>query len=225
MYVHISAKTAGSAMGSPGAKAPTDWAAAIVATRCSITISSTANTNTPDAAVVSGADGPRATRCIQGLDIGRNLLFSCPHPCKTNRKVLKNREEINSSHIWVVVTISVVVDWLPVLIFLGAGLVIPPIMLFIGQLLRPYRPSTRKLSTYECGETPVGDTRIQWKVQYYLLALVFVIFDVETLFLYPWAVAFVQLGAMGIIEVFLFIGVLLVGLLYAWRRGALEWTG
>jgi len=122
------------------------------------------------------------------------------------------------------VNISVVVDYLPVLIFLGAGLAIPPIMLFIGQLLRPYHPSARKLSTFECGEIPVGGTGIQWKVQFYTLALVFVIFDVEVIFLFPWAVAFDQLGLFGVLEVFLFIGVLLVGLIYAWRKGALEWA-
>ena len=122
------------------------------------------------------------------------------------------------------VFISVVIDYLPVLIFLVAGLAIPPIMLFLGQLLRPYRPSTRKSTTFECGETPVGDTRVQWKVQYYTLALVFVVFDVEAIFLFPWAVAFEQLGLFGVVEAFIFIVVLLVGLVYAWRKGALEWA-
>jgi NADH:ubiquinone oxidoreductase subunit 3 (subunit A) len=85
-------------------------------------------------------------------------------------------------------------------------------------------PTLMKYETYECGEISIGGTKINFGVQYYLYALVFVVFDVETLFLFPWAVAFVELGVLGFIEMMLFIGILAAGLIYAWKSGALEWV-
>ena len=85
-------------------------------------------------------------------------------------------------------------------------------------------PTPLKYETYECGEITIGSTKINFGVRYYLYALVFVIFDVEVLFLFPWAVSFVELGVIGFIEMMLFVGILTVGLIYAWKKGALEWV-
>jgi NADH-quinone oxidoreductase subunit A len=98
------------------------------------------------------------------------------------------------------------------------------IAFLIARILRPRRPDPRKLSTYECGEAPVGSSWIQFNVRYYVLALIFVIFDVETIFLYPWAVVYRRLGLFAFVEMFIFILILLVGLIYAWRKGALRWV-
>ena len=81
-----------------------------------------------------------------------------------------------------------------------------------------------KSSTYECGLETVGETWVQFRVQYYIYALVFVIFDIETVFLYPWAVAYNKLGLFALVEMFIFLAILAGGLIYAWRKGALEWV-
>ena len=93
----------------------------------------------------------------------------------------------------------------------------------VSRLLRPYKPVKDKYETYECGEIAIGTTRINFGAQYYLYALVFVIFDVEVVILFPWAVAFADLGWFGFVEVMLFVSILVVGFVYAWRKGALDW--
>jgi NADH:ubiquinone oxidoreductase subunit 3 (subunit A) len=101
------------------------------------------------------------------------------------------------------------------------------LVLWLTKRLRTSRlgPRTRVASdTYESGMVPVGDAWIRFHVQYYLYALVFVVFDVEVVFLYPWAVVFRQVGLFALAEIAVFIGILLIGLAYAWRRGALRWT-
>jgi len=108
-------------------------------------------------------------------------------------------------------------------IFAAVALTIPFLALFFAWLINSKRPNPIKLSTYECGLDTIGPTWIQFRVRYYLYALVFVVFDVETVFLYPWAVAYGQLGLFALMEMFIFIGLLAVGLAYAWRKGALEW--
>jgi NADH-quinone oxidoreductase subunit A len=90
--------------------------------------------------------------------------------------------------------------------------------------LRPDRPDPVKTDTYECGVETEGDALVQFNARYYVVALLFVVFDVEAVFLYPWAVAFRQLGLFAFVEAALFLGVLLVGYVYAWRRKALEWV-
>lgn len=95
--------------------------------------------------------------------------------------------------------------------------------LAMAWLVRPKRPNPRKNATYECGMETIGDTWVQFKAQYYLYALVFVVFDVEAVFLFPWAVAYNRLGLYALGEMVLFIAILAAGLLYAWRKGALEW--
>ncbi len=97
-------------------------------------------------------------------------------------------------------------------------------MLLLWWLLRPKKPNPLKFETYECGVQTVGDAWVQFRAQYYIFALIFVLFDVEAVFLFPWAVAYNQLGLYAIIEMALFLLLLLGGLLYAWRKGALEWV-
>lgn len=114
-------------------------------------------------------------------------------------------------------------DWL----FVGLMLFIAPIFpigaILIPGILAPKKPNPLKSQTYECGIETVGDTWVQFKAQYYNFALVFLVFDVEIVFLFPWAVAFNQLPLYGVIVGILFIEVLVIGLIYAWRKGILEW--
>lgn len=114
-------------------------------------------------------------------------------------------------------------------IYIGIFLVIAPVFpiiaaLVIPRLIAPRKPNPIKQQTYECGIETVGDTWIQFKAQYYIFALVFLIFDVETVFLFPWAVAFDFLPFFAVMEGVIFVLILVAGLLYAWRKGALEWA-
>jgi NADH-quinone oxidoreductase subunit A len=109
-----------------------------------------------------------------------------------------------------------------IFLLLGFGFVM--VTFFIANLLRPKRPSKRKSDIYECGEPTVGTSWIQYNVGYYIFALLFVIFDVEVVFLFPWAVAFKKLGLFALIEMFIFLAILIFGLAYAWRKGALKWV-
>jgi NADH:ubiquinone oxidoreductase subunit 3 (subunit A) len=104
------------------------------------------------------------------------------------------------------------------------ALVFPVIPLVFAKLLGPKKAAPMKNATYECGLEVTGDSWIQFRVQYYLYALIFVIFDVETVFLFPWAVSYGVLGWFALVEMFIFVGVLVLGLAYAWRKGALEWA-
>jgi len=114
-------------------------------------------------------------------------------------------------------------DWLFIGVFLLLAPVFPALGLLIPRLIAPRKPNPLKMQTYECGIETVGDSWVQFRVQYYIFALVFLIFDVETVFLYPWAVTFDQLPLFAVLEGVLFIIILVVGLVYAWRKGALEW--
>lgn len=115
-------------------------------------------------------------------------------------------------------------DWLFIGVFLLIAAVFPGAPILMARFLAPQKPNALKNQTYECGIETVGDTWIQFKVQYYIFALVFLIFDVEIVFLFPWAVAFDQLPLFAVLEGVLFILILVAGLLYAWRKGALEWA-
>lgn len=108
--------------------------------------------------------------------------------------------------------------------FLITCSLVPVLALVASSILRPRRRGPERRTTYESGMEPIGGAWIQFNIRYYMFALVFVIFDVETVFLYPWAVAFNQLGLLAFIEALIFIGILVVGLVYAWRKGALEWS-
>jgi NADH:ubiquinone oxidoreductase subunit 3 (subunit A) len=108
-------------------------------------------------------------------------------------------------------------------IFAIIAIVLPLVGLAVAWLLRPKKPNPVKNATYECGMETIGDTWIQFKAQYYLYALIFVVFDVEAVFIYPWAIAYNKLGLYAFVEMILFVAILVGGLLYAWRKGALEW--
>lgn len=114
-------------------------------------------------------------------------------------------------------------NYLPFAILLVIGIVFVAIALLMSRIIRPSNKTKVKLSTYECAETPVGDARIHYNIQYYMIVIVFLIFDVEVLFMYPWAVQLKVLGVPGFIEMVLFIEVLIIGLAYAWGKEALDW--
>lgn len=114
-------------------------------------------------------------------------------------------------------------DYGIILLFLFLGIIFVASALIISWLLRPRQPNPVKESTYECGEVVKGSPWVQFNVRYYLIALIFVIFDVEIIFLAPWAVIFRELGVAAYIEMVIFVLILIVGLIYAWKKGALEW--
>ena len=115
-------------------------------------------------------------------------------------------------------------DWLYIGIFVVVCLFIPAVAIFMAGLLAPKKPNVIKQTTYECGIETVGDAWVRFKPQYYIFALVFLVFDVEAVLLYPWAVAFHIMEWYMVLEAVLFILILLGGLFYAWRKGALEWS-
>lgn len=115
-------------------------------------------------------------------------------------------------------------SYLIVFAFLLIGILLPIVALFLGKLLRPHAPSETKYTTYESGIDPFHDSRVQFNIRYYMFALMFVIFDVETVFLYPWAVAYNKLGIFALIEMLIFVFMLLIGLLYAWKKKVLKWN-
>lgn len=110
-----------------------------------------------------------------------------------------------------------------ILILALVGIALPFIGVGVAWLLRPKKPNRLKNSTYECGVETYGDSWTQFKAQYYLFALIFVVFDIEAVFLFPWAVAYRQLPLFALVEAVIFIAILFVGLIYAWRTGALKW--
>ena len=114
-------------------------------------------------------------------------------------------------------------EYLPTLLFLIVATGIGIALLVIGNLLGPQRPSLEKLSPYECGFAAFEDARMQFDVRYYLIAIQFIIFDLEIIFIVPWATVFRELGVLGLIEMGIFAGMLLLGFIYVWKKGALEW--
>ncbi len=115
-------------------------------------------------------------------------------------------------------------NWLYIAIFLFVAVLFPTALVVVGLLLGPKRPNPIKTDTYECGVQTWGETWVQFKIQYYLFALVFLVFDIEVAFLYPWAVAYKALPLFAVLEGVLFIVLLTAALIYAWRKGALEWS-
>jgi len=116
-------------------------------------------------------------------------------------------------------------SYLILAIFLALALILPAAaFLVLGKILRPHKPTELKYTTYEGGNEPVGEGQIRFNIRYYLFALMFVIFDVETVFLYPWAVAYNKLGLFALVEMCIFIVLLGVGLLYAWKKKVLQWN-
>ena len=117
----------------------------------------------------------------------------------------------------------VLANYLPVLLFLVTGIVIGIVALAAGRVLSPRNPYPAKLSAYECGFEAFEDARMKFDVRYYLVAILFIIFDLEIAFLFPWAVSLDTVGKFGLISMGLFLAILVVGFIYEWKKGALEW--
>ena len=115
-------------------------------------------------------------------------------------------------------------QYLTVAIFSGAAVLMVGAMLGVGRLLRPTRPQAQKYLNYECGVDPVGVGWSQSQIRYYVFALLFVMFDVEAVFIFPWAVRLESLGAFALVEMVVFVVILALGLVYAWRKGVLRWA-
>ena len=113
--------------------------------------------------------------------------------------------------------------YFPIVLFIFMGLILGMLTLLVSYLVQPRYPEPEKLSTYECGAEPFSDARMPFPVRYYIFAMLFVIFDIEVIFLYPWAVVFTKIGIVGLVEMLIFIGLFVVAYVYAWRKGALEW--
>ena len=113
--------------------------------------------------------------------------------------------------------------YFPILLFIFIALAFGVVTLLLSYLVQPKYPEPEKLSAYECGSEPFSDARMPFPVRYYIFAMLFVIFDIEVIFLYPWAVTFGKLGLIGLVEMLIFIALFLVAYVYAWRKGALEW--
>jgi len=114
-------------------------------------------------------------------------------------------------------------EYFPILVFLAISAVIAVALLSIGGLLGPRRPNSEKLSPYECGFEAFGDTRSRFDVRYYLVAILFIIFDLEIAYFIPWALALDTLGMAGLVAMGIFVLELVIGFFYLWRKGALEW--
>ena len=115
-------------------------------------------------------------------------------------------------------------NYLPVLIFLVIGVIVGVSMMFLGGvLLAPHRPDDAKNSPFECGFEAFEDSRLKFDVRYYLVAILFIIFDLEIAFLFPWAIVLDEIGLFGIVAMGIFLGVLVIGFIYEWKKGALEW--
>ncbi len=114
-------------------------------------------------------------------------------------------------------------EYFPILVFLIIATGISTVMILIPRLLAPSRPDKEKLSPYECGFEPFSDARGRFDVRFYLVAILFIIFDLEVAFLFPWAVALGEIGMLGFWSMMVFLGMLTVGFIYEWRKGALDW--
>jgi len=114
-------------------------------------------------------------------------------------------------------------NYLPILILAIIALIFACGSLIVSSLIGQKKPNEDKLRPYECGVIPVGDARQRYPVRYYIVAMLFIVFDIEAAFMYPWAVLFKELGWFGFIEMLVFMVILIIGLIYVWGKGALEW--
>lgn len=114
-------------------------------------------------------------------------------------------------------------NYLPILIFIVIGVLVGVMPMALGRLFAPHHPDAAKLSPYECGFEAFQDSRMKFDVRYYLVAILFIVFDLEIAFLFPWAVALRQIGRSGFLAMVLFLSILVVGFVYEWMKGALEW--
>ena len=114
-------------------------------------------------------------------------------------------------------------NYLPILVFLVMGIIFGVVPVIAGFLLGPRRPDAAKLSPYECGFEAFEDSRMKFDVRYYLVAILFIIFDLEIAFLFPWAIVLDDIGMFGFIAMIVFLAILVIGFIYEWKKGALEW--
>jgi NADH-quinone oxidoreductase subunit A len=114
-------------------------------------------------------------------------------------------------------------QYFPILLFILFGLGLGALLLVMGRVVSPFRPDPEKLSPYECGFEAFEDARMKFDVRYYLIAILFILFDLEIAFLFPWAVVLPDIGHFGFVAMLLFLAILVVGFIYEWKKGALEW--
>ena len=114
-------------------------------------------------------------------------------------------------------------EYFPILLFILVGLVVGVVPVVLGKVFGPNRPDPEKLSPYECGFEAFEDARMKFDVRYYLVAILFILFDLEIAFLFPWAIVLPEIGFAGFLAMMLFLGILVVGFVYEWMKGALEW--
>ena len=119
--------------------------------------------------------------------------------------------------------LSLIKEYFPVLMFLAVAVGLSCVMIGLGFLRGPHKPDAEKLSPYECGFEPFSDARMKFDVRFYLVAILFIIFDLEIAFLFPWSISLGQQGNLGFWSMMIFLGILTVGLIYEWKKGALEW--
>ncbi len=115
-------------------------------------------------------------------------------------------------------------EYVPILIFLAIAIAFPVVTIILAKLVRPHFPSKDKLEAYECGIQAASDSRGRYTVRFYIVAILFVIFDVETIFLFPWAIQYSVLGLFGLVEMLVFLAILIVGYIWVFRKGALDWV-
>ena len=114
-------------------------------------------------------------------------------------------------------------NYLPILIFIVIGILFGVVPILAGRLIAPHRPDSEKNGPYECGFEAFEDSRMKFDVRYYLVAILFIIFDLEIAFLFPWAVSLNKIGLFGFLAMGVFLGILVIGFIYEWKKGALEW--
>ena len=114
-------------------------------------------------------------------------------------------------------------NYLPVLVFIVLGVVFGAAPIALSMLMSSSKPDAEKLSTYECGFEPFEDSRLKFDVRFYLVAILFIIFDLEIAFMFPWAVVLTEIGWFGFVGMFVFLAILVIGFIYEWKKGALEW--
>ena len=119
---------------------------------------------------------------------------------------------------------EVLTSYLPIFLFIGLAFLFPVVTLLIAKVVRPQTGGAAKLTAYECGVDPEGDARDRYAIRYYLVAILFVIFDVETIFLFPWAIIYDELALFGLIEMCVFLGILIVGYVWIIKKGAIDWA-
>lgn len=118
---------------------------------------------------------------------------------------------------------TIVSSYFPILVFMAIAIALASIMVLVPLLVAPKRPDSEKLSAYECGFEPFSDARGQFDVRFYLVAILFIIFDLEVAFLFPWAIVLKEIGMFGFWSMMIFLGVLTIGFIYEWKKGALDW--